>query len=206
LHLNVGPAGFSVMTLMFRGCYAQRVRADPLVYGDYALRSYDPPQAAPGLFRRLVIMASSAQPGTGPTEEFRFPGSRLGLPEEGPGSVAGWGRRLLALLIDWLIAGLIASVVVGKPMWAGGNDYNTSHLAIFFLVTAILTGLAGGTIGHRICGLRVLNLKNKDVPQVGLLGGVIRSFLICLLIPAVIFDRDHRGLHDLAAKTVVVRR
>jgi len=40
----------------------------------------------------------------------------------------------------------------------------------------------------------------------GLLGGVIRSFLICLLIPAVIFDRDHRGLHDLAAKTVVVRR
>ena len=67
-------------------------------------------------------------------------------------------------------------------------------------------GLAGGTIGHRLFGLRVLNRKNKEVAQVGLLGGVIRSFLICLLIPAVIFDRDHRGLHDLAAKTVVVRR
>jgi uncharacterized RDD family membrane protein YckC len=151
-------------------------------------------------------MASSAQPGTGPTEEFRYPGNRLGLPEDGPGSVAGWGRRLLALLLDWLIAGLVASVVVGKPMWAGGNDYNSSHLAIFFVMTAILTGLAGGTIGHRICGLRVMNLKTKDPKQVGLLGGLLRSLLICLLIPAVVFDRDHRGLHDLAVKTVVVRR
>jgi uncharacterized RDD family membrane protein YckC len=151
-------------------------------------------------------MASSAQPGTGPTEEFRYPGNRLGLPEDGPGSVAGWGRRLLALLLDWLIAGLVASVVVGKPMWAGGNDYNFSHLAIFFVMTAILTGLAGGTIGHRICGLRVMNLKTKDPKQVGLPGGLLRSLLICLLIPAVVFDRDHRGLHDLAVKTVVVRR
>jgi uncharacterized RDD family membrane protein YckC len=151
-------------------------------------------------------MASSAQPGTGPTEEFRYPGNRLGLPEDGPGSVAGWGRRLLALLLDWLIAGLVASVVVGKPMWAGGNDYNSSHLAIFFVMTAILTGLAGGTIGHRLCGLRVMNLKTKDPKQVGLPGGLLRSVLICLLIPAVVFDRDHRGLHDLAVKTVVVRR
>jgi uncharacterized RDD family membrane protein YckC len=151
-------------------------------------------------------MASSAQPGTGPTEEFRFPGNRLGLPEDGPGSVAGWGRRLLALLLDWLIAGLIASVVVGKPMWAGGNDYNSSHLAIFFVMTAILTGLAGGTIGHRICGLRIMNLKAEDAKQVGLLGGLLRSLLVCLLIPAVVFDRDRRGLHDLAVKTVVVRR
>jgi uncharacterized RDD family membrane protein YckC len=155
-------------------------------------------------------MASSAQPGTGPTEEFRFPGNRLGLPEDGPGSVAGWGRRALALILDWLIAGLIASAVVGKPMWAGGNDYNLSHLVIFFAMSAILTGLAGGTIGHRICGLRVLNLNAKDATgyaaQVGLLGGVIRSFLICLFLPAVVYDRDRRGLHDRAARTVVVRR
>jgi uncharacterized RDD family membrane protein YckC len=73
-------------------------------------------------------------------------------------------------------------------------------------MTAILTGLAGGTIGHRLCGLRVMNLKTKDPKQVGLLGGLLRSLLICLLIPAVVFDRDHRGLHDLAVKTVVVRR
>ena len=155
-------------------------------------------------------MASSAQPGTGPTEEFRFPGNRLGLPATGPGSVAGWGRRVLALLLDWVIASLVASAVTGKPVWAGGNDFNTAQLVTFFGMTAILTGLAGGTIGHRVLGLRVLNLRAGDASgyaaQVGLLGGVVRSLLICLLIPAVVYDRDRRGLHDRAANTVVVRR
>jgi uncharacterized RDD family membrane protein YckC len=42
--------------------------------------------------------------------------------------------------------------------------------------------------------------------QVGLHGGAIRAQLICLVIPAVIYDRDRRGLHDKAADTVVVRR
>jgi uncharacterized RDD family membrane protein YckC len=42
--------------------------------------------------------------------------------------------------------------------------------------------------------------------QVGLLGGAIRAFLLCLVIPAVVYDRDRRGLHDKAAQTIVVRR
>ncbi|MGY4771700.1 RDD family protein [Kribbella sp. CWNU-51] len=155
-------------------------------------------------------MASSARPGTGPSEEFRFPGNRFGLPEHGPGSVASWGRRILALLLDWLIAGLVASAVTSKPIWAGGNDFNTAQLITFFGMTAILTGLAGGTIGHRVLGLRVLNLNAHGqtgyAAQAGLLGGVIRALLICLLIPAVVYDRDRRGLHDRAANTVVVRR
>ena len=153
-------------------------------------------------------MAPSAQPGTGPTEEFRFPGNRLGLPQDGPGSVAGWGRRVLALFVDWLIAALIASAVTQKALWAGGNDSSTAQLVVFFAVTAILTGLAGGTIGHRLFGLRVIPVRGGTTytAQPGLLAGVIRALLICLVIPAVVFDRDHRGLHDLAAKTIVVRR
>jgi uncharacterized RDD family membrane protein YckC len=152
-------------------------------------------------------MASSAQPGPAPTDEFRYPGSRLGLPEDGPGSVAGWGRRVLQLLIDWLIAALIASPVVGKPMWAGGNDYNTSHLVIFFVMTALLTGLLGGTIGHRVCGLRVQFLGDRPTSALELLlRAAIRALLICLLLPAVVYDRDRRGLHDRAGNTVVVRR
>ena len=155
-------------------------------------------------------MAPSAKPGTGAGEEFRYPGNRLGLPEEGPGSVAGWGRRILALFLDWLIAGLVASAVTQKPMWGGGNDYSTAQLIVFFAMTAILTGLAGGTIGHRICGLRVLNLRPGAAAgyaaQVGLLAGAIRALLLCLVIPAVVYDRDRRGLHDRAANTAVIRR
>jgi uncharacterized RDD family membrane protein YckC len=151
-------------------------------------------------------MASSAQSGTGPSKEFRYPGNRLGLPEQGSGSVAGWGRRVIALFVDWLIAGLIASAVVSKPLWAGGNDLSTTQLVVFFAMTAVLSGLAGGTIGHRLLGLRVASTTPGAPSQPGLLSGVLRSFLICLVIPAVVYDRDRRGLHDRAANTVVVRR
>ncbi|MEU0096581.1 RDD family protein [Kribbella sp. NPDC006257] len=154
-------------------------------------------------------MASSAQSGAGPTEEFRYPGSRLGLPELGSGSVAGWGRRVVALFADWLIAGLIASAVTGKPMWAGGNDFRTAQLVTFFAMSAILTGLGGGTIGHRLLGLRVIRTQpggSGYAAQVGLLGGAIRALLLSLVIPAVVYDRDRRGLHDKAAQTIVVRR
>jgi uncharacterized RDD family membrane protein YckC len=154
-------------------------------------------------------MASSAQSGAGPTDDFRYPGNRLGLAEAGPGSVAGWGRRIAALFVDWLIAGLIASAIVSKPVWAAGNDLSTAQLVTFFAMTAILTGLGGATIGHRLLGLRVIPTKQGGTgyaAQVGFLGGAIRALLICLVIPAVIYDRDRRGLHDKAANTVVVHR
>jgi uncharacterized RDD family membrane protein YckC len=154
-------------------------------------------------------MATSGQSGAGSTEEFRYPGNRLGLPADGPGSVAGWGRRLLALFVDWIIAGLIASAITSKPLWAGGNDLNTAQLVAFFSTTAVLTGLAGGTIGHRLCDLRVVPTRpggSGYAGQVGLLNGALRALLISLVIPAVVYDRDHRGLHDRAASTVVVRR
>ena len=32
-----------------------------------------------------------------------------------------------------------------------------------------------------------------------------RTVLLCLAIPALIWDRDQRGLHDKAAQTVLVR-
>jgi uncharacterized RDD family membrane protein YckC len=154
-------------------------------------------------------MASSVPTGTGPAGEFRYPGNRLGLPADGPGSVAGWGHRLLALFIDWVAAGLMASAVVGKPVWAGGNDLSTAQLVIFFAMSAILTGLAGATIGHRLCSLRVIRITSGSVgytAQPGLLAGAIRSVLVCLVLPAVVYDRDRRGLHDRAAGTIVVRR
>jgi uncharacterized RDD family membrane protein YckC len=137
------------------------------------------------------------------TDDFRYPGNRLGLPEEGSGSVAGWGRRLAALVVDWLIASLIASAVVQRPLWSGGNDLGVSQLVVFCLMSAVLVGLLGFTIGHRLFGLRVIR---PDQRPVGLLRGLVRSALICLVIPAAIYDRDRRGLHDKSADTVVVLR
>ena len=40
--------------------------------------------------------------------DFGYRGERLGLPEEGPGSIARPGRRFAALFIDWALCMLIA--------------------------------------------------------------------------------------------------
>ncbi|SRR6266508_1186322 len=138
-----------------------------------------------------------------PIDDFRFPGNRLGLPEVGPGSVAGWGRRLVALFVDWIVAGLIASALVRQPLWAGGNDLSMAQLLVFCLMSTVLVGMLGATIGHRMLGLRVTRVDGRPV---GLLPALVRSVLLCLLIPPIVYDRDRRGLHDKAAATVVVRR
>ena len=45
----------------------------------------------------------------------------------------------------------------------------------------------------------------QDGAPIGLPRAALRTLLLCLLIPALIWDRAGRGLHDKAAGTVVVR-
>jgi uncharacterized RDD family membrane protein YckC len=67
----------------------------------------------------------------------------------------------------------------------------------------LLVATLGSSFGHRILGLRVVKL---DGTHVGLIPSLIRILLILLVIPAVIWDADNRGLHDKAAKTALVLR
>ena len=66
----------------------------------------------------------------------------------------------------------------------------------------MLTWLAGASFGQRLLGLRVVRL---DGSPLGLWRSVVRTALLCLAIPALIWDRDGRGLHDKAVGSVVVR-
>ncbi len=51
-------------------------------------------------------------------------------------------------------------------------------------------------------GIHVVRLGGGPA---GPLAALVRTLLLCLVIPAVIFDPDHRGLHDKAMNTVLVR-
>lgn len=125
----------------------------------------------------------------------RYPGERLGLPETGPGSIARAGRRIVAILVDWGIALLISNFAFGGDPWA--------NLAVFAAEQMLLVGTLGYSIGHRLVGIHVVRLGGGPA---GPLAAVVRALLLCLVIPAVIFDPDHRGLHDKAMNTVLVRR
>lgn len=150
-------------------------------------------------------MSDSRPPAAG--EYPAYPGERLGLPPEGAGSVAGWGRRFAALMVDWIASTLVAVLVFGYQ-WFGATAgeqgwVGTTPLLVFLLEASFLTALLGGSFGQ--LALRVVVVKLDGGP-VNLLQALLRTFLILLVIPPLVFDRDRRGLHDLAVKTVTLRR
>lgn len=129
-----------------------------------------------------------------------YPGEQLGLPETGAGSVAGYGRRLIALFIDWGLSLLIASFLT-RVLDLSAQQRSLATLVIFGLQAALLTATIGMTFGKRLSGIRVVRLDGRPV---GPLWALVRTVLILAVVPALLWDRDHRGLHDRAANTVVV--
>ena len=134
--------------------------------------------------------ASSINPNLG------YPGERLGLPPIGPGSVAGMGRRLAAISIDWFMSLLVAFVFTHR--WGG-----LWPLSVFYGEVLVLTALQGASAGQRLLRLRVVRVGDRG--RVPFLAVVVRCVLLFLVAPATIYDRDGRGLHDRAAGTVVIR-
>ncbi|MFH0520227.1 RDD family protein [Streptomyces sp. M41] len=131
--------------------------------------------------------------------DFGYRGRQLGLPEEGPGSIARPGRRLGAIAVDWGLCMLIAYGLIT-------DDYTQTTgnwaLLVFFLMSALTVGTVGFTPGKRLFGLRVVTLATGTVNP---LRALLRTALLCLAVPALIWDRDGRGLHDRLAGTVEVR-
>ncbi|MCW2911770.1 MAG: domain containing protein [Actinomycetia bacterium] len=132
-------------------------------------------------------------PARSPGDPEKYPGEQFGLPERGPRSVAGMGRRLLALLIDWLASTVVALVIFHSAGWT---------LVVFSAEVYLLTALTGFTLGKRLLGLRVARLDGRPV---GFLWSLVRTILLITVIPPLVTDRDLRGLHDRAANTIVIR-
>jgi uncharacterized RDD family membrane protein YckC len=131
--------------------------------------------------------------------DFGYRGEQLGLPEQGPGSIARPGRRLGALAVDWGLCLLIA-----YGLLTDGYDQATGNwaLLIFFVLSVLTVGTIGFTPGKRLFGLRVVAL---DTGRPSPLRTLLRTALLCVAIPALVWDRDGRGLHDRLARTVEVR-
>ncbi|AJF64828.1 RDD family protein [Streptomyces vietnamensis] len=131
--------------------------------------------------------------------DFGYRGEQLGLPEEGPGSIARPGRRLGALAVDWALCMLIAYGLI-----TDGYNQATGNwaLLILFVLGVLTVGTVGSTPGKRIFGLRVVSANGG---RLGLFRVALRSLLVCLAIPALIWDRDGRGLHDRLSGAVQVR-
>jgi uncharacterized RDD family membrane protein YckC len=132
-------------------------------------------------------------------------GEKLGLPRDGPGALASTGPRLLAFLVDALASGLVAALFIHHR--SGGTfadrlpgSWSLIPFAVDYVVGVLV---AGRTLGMYLTGLRLVRVQRETaVDPVRI---VVRTALLCLLVPAVIFDRDGRGLHDRLTDTAIVR-
>lgn len=144
--------------------------------------------------------ANSGDPADGPND---YPGHRLGMPRHGSGSIAGFGRRAAALLVDWLVAyglsalGMTLGVVSMQTL-------STAVLVVWLLLGAASVRLFGFTPGQMALGLMVVSADNRQ--GVGIGRALARGVLVALVIPPLFTDSDQRSLSDLATKTAVVRR
>jgi uncharacterized RDD family membrane protein YckC len=127
----------------------------------------------------------------------RWRGEGLGLPAAGPGSLAPAGQRLAALGLDLVLSALVAGLFTAPEL-----PRNWS-LLVFAAQYAGFTFAFGQTAGMRLIGLRVIRVDRPA--RVGPYRAVLRTVLLMLLIPALIWDRDARCLHDRISQTAVVR-
>jgi len=123
-----------------------------------------------------------------------WPGQRLGLPAQGPRSVARLGRRVGGLAIDWALASVVAYAFFGGE--------GLAITAVFVVVQIAFLATLGGSPGHLALGMRLVPLRGGPI---GLWRPALRTVLVALVVPAVVWDLDQRGLHDRIAGTVLVR-
>ncbi|MFF2993847.1 RDD family protein [Streptomyces sp. NPDC057950] len=131
--------------------------------------------------------------------ELGYRGEQLGLPEHGPGSIARPGRRLGALAVDWALC-----MVIAYGLLTDGYGQATGNwaLLVFFALGVLTVGTVGFTPGKRLFGLRIVP---EGGGRLNPLRALLRTALLCVAVPALIWDRDGRGLHDRLARTVEVR-
>ena len=117
--------------------------------------------------------------------------------------MAGWGRRLLALVADWVASLLVAGAHAGHGVLESQDWRAWLPMLVFLIESGVLVALLGGSFGQLLARVVVVRLDRRPV---SLLRALLRTVLICLVVPPLVFNRDQRGLHDLATGTMTIRR
>ena len=112
------------------------------------------------------------------------------------------GRRLAAITVDWLACYAIIAALSGG-IGQMTPDRSPIILAIFFGEVVILTALTGASLGQKIFGLCVVRFS--DGGTITPVQALIRTFFLVLVVTAVTYDENGRGIHERISKTVLIR-
>ena len=110
------------------------------------------------------------------------------------------GRRMLGVLIDWLMSYAIA---VGFFVEFGEPSMGAVVFLIFTAQYLLFAALGGATPGHRVVGLKIVRFSDGAMPTP--LQALIRTGLLVLIVTAITFDQNGRGINERLSNTVLVR-
>ena len=112
------------------------------------------------------------------------------------------GRRFAALVIDWFVAVMSAAAVASSTVPPQGLRESLLVSGVFVVEVGLLVGLLGFSIGKRIVGIKV---EGPDGRPIGIPRALLRTFLLALVLPALVMNDERRGLHDIAAGSRVIQ-
>lgn len=111
------------------------------------------------------------------------------------------GRRLAAISIDWL-----ASYAIAFAFFATGDNFGERVTGsripttlVLIVEYAVLISLTGASFGHRLLRLKVVNYPDGGFPNP--LQVLVRTVLMVLVITAITYDEDGRGIHERLSRT-----
>ena len=112
----------------------------------------------------------------------------------------GMGRRVAALTIDWLMSYAVAYLLTRNTTV---SERSFVILLVFFVEILILTALQGASAGQKL--LRIKVIRFDDGGQVAPLQVLVRTVLLVLVITAITFDENGRGIHERLSGSVLTR-
>ena len=110
------------------------------------------------------------------------------------------GRRMLGVLIDWLMSYAIA---IGFFVEFGESSMGAVVFLIFTAQYLLFAALGGATPGHRVVGLKIVRFSDGGMPTP--LQALIRTGLLVLIVTAITFDHNGRGINERLSNTVLIR-
>ncbi|TNC47367.1 RDD family protein [Mumia zhuanghuii] len=144
------------------------------------------------------VLGVLGKPGHGATYPGHVPENSL-QPSTSMPEIAGFGRRLIALLIDWVVAMLTVAVVTSTPVYGGDAVASAWVLLAFWIEVSILDATLGFSIGKRITGICVVGPNGRPIG----LRAFVRTALVCLVVPPLLQNKEGRGLQDVVAGSVI---
>ena len=134
------------------------------------------------------------------------------MPAVSTAEKAGWGTRALAIIIDAIGIGIIASVISsilgGDATGTQSQGISTLLQAVYFTYFWSAAG-KGQTFGSRALNIRVVKTDGSYLDYVSAFLRYVGFFISCVVfLIGVIwaaFDAQKQGWHDKIAGTYVVR-